>query len=127
MTYLPRSSPSAILARSAVNMGAGAVVSKSGALREGGSLRRTPDLPAVTFSHSRPSGPSFSYAVRPPLFERARPGRSQYALRKPSRRLMSKHVFDISLFNALHLGDEFVKIVRLCLCVTFFSVTVSFL
>ena len=33
---------------------------------------------------------------------------------------MSKHVFDISLFNALHLGDEFVKIVRLCLCVTFF-------
>ena len=52
-----------------------------------------------------------------------RRGGSQYALRKPSRRLMSKHVFDISLFNALHLGDEFVKIVRLCLCVTFFSVT----
>ena len=45
---LPRSSPSAILAKSAVKMRVGAVVSKSGALREGGSLRRTPDLPAVT-------------------------------------------------------------------------------
>ena len=48
LTGLPRSSPSANLARSAVNMQAGAVVAKKGALREGGSLRRTPDLPAVT-------------------------------------------------------------------------------
>ena len=72
---LPRSSPSAILAKSAVKMRVGAVVAKNGALREGGSLRRTPDLPAVTevTRHLRSLLP---YAVRPPLFERARPGGS---------------------------------------------------
>ena len=52
-------------------MRVGAVVAKNVALREGGSLRRTPDLPAVT-EVTRHLRFLFSYAVRPPLFERAR-------------------------------------------------------
>ena len=47
------------------------VVAKNVALREGGSLRRTPDLPAVT-EVTRNLSSLVSYAVRPPLFERAR-------------------------------------------------------
>ena len=59
----------------------------------GGFSQKNPWPPSGDWSHARPSGPLISYAVRPPLFERARPGGSQYASRKPPRRLTSRHVY----------------------------------